>query len=205
MRNSGFTLIEMLLAFALMASVLSAMYALTFLSAKAWNRVRAESTAQQAVRAMVDRLTHDADQLVPLTSLPFKAEDGVLEFAAQERLPEDQSPALARIRFERVEAGDQVQLKRKVAFFNPRDGVRDVTVEDVFPMTMSEFSLEYPFEHETSSRSVVWRKEWKPEWGIPETIRMSFKPSGTPETQAALSHLIWIPYGRLGPAKVKTP
>lgn len=184
-RESGFTLLEMLVAAALMVFLLSSLAAITARWMPAWKAGFALAQRADLIGLGLDRIAADlaaAEYISPggqVKSLLFKGEEKSVTFVRSAIGPNAQA-GLEIVRLAEVEDERGIVLVRSRAPFVPGISLDDLdsdAVEFTNPVVLMRPPLRISFAFAGPDRS--WREIWTNGLQLPNAIRITVRKAGT--------------------------
>lgn len=190
MRHNGFTLLEVLIATALLAVMMTLLLGGMRIGADSWEQ--GERLADRASRLLVTDnffrshlsdlkpLFETATQAGAIGAPPkpvFSGGPALLEYAGT--LPPQVRGGLYKFRLYLAEEGDRRDLKLSMRPFSSADNSRDEPVEDVLVLeNVESLRLTY-FKKGAAGAESVWVEEWRENF-LPSLIRIEIGLRGEP-------------------------
>jgi len=214
-KNSGFTLIEVLLALGLSALMLGAIYSLLYTGSRGWKYMRGRADVDETARVVLDRLERDLENAVPLSKgqwsgkFPFHGESSTLSFPTLLSIvdPEADQPPFEQsaIGFVTYRWGPSAEgatnvLERDWVLLTPdADSSLPASGKDIFPSCLTGIAFSYAYR---GGSSVAWDALWREPEKIPQGVRVDLTLT-TPEKgdSVVLSKTIQVLNGALGNAR----
>jgi len=183
--QSGFTLIEVLIAMTLLGLIMVMLYQAMNLGSRSWNYAEATATEVAEMRDSYGFIRKQINRIQPLRQAPgspqskadkaFLGEHEALRFIAN--LPNNIGIAGPVIHVLEVERGDNgVQMRLKLTMDHP-DAEWELTAEDdsigyVLFSGAEEVTFEY-FGAKGLSQNPDWHDRWTEDNSLPELIKLS--------------------------------
>ncbi|HLK83424.1 MAG TPA: prepilin-type N-terminal cleavage/methylation domain-containing protein [Xanthobacteraceae bacterium] len=184
-RRAGFTLIEALLATALMAIIMGALAQVTSQWLRNWNRGFARIQSEDLLAAGLDRLVADVASAEIIagsaSDMPmFDGAESAVMFVRTAVGP-NTFTGLEAVRIEEASDNRGPALVRNTAPFTP--AIRDLKeVEFANPVVLIRAPYRISFSYAGPDR--VWRDTWRGAAQLPRAIRVSVRDSASSRTLA---------------------
>lgn len=214
-------MIEVLLALALSAAVLSATYSLLFTGAKAWKRMHERAELAQTGRVVLERIESDLRGAMPLTqgklqnAFVVKGDASSLSFTTLMSIADPNAtqapfdrPAVGIVKYvwsapPAASVAGGASLERDWSLLVP-DGAPAYPVngQDAFPPYLAKLAFSYAYQNAPGGYPpVVWQSQWYQADRIPGGVRVDLvlKRPGASE-EVSLSKTIDVMQGKLGDA-----
>ena len=191
---AGFTLVEALLATALMGAILAAIATVTAQWLPNWNRGMARVQRAERLALGLDRIVADLSvaQMIPINGdakAPlFEGAELSVTFVRTAVGPNTR-PGLEIIRL--IEKADDrgLALVRERAPFAPMPGDAQVRFADQVVLIRSPFRVSFSY----AGPDQVWQKEWRAQKQLPDMIRIAVRDVATGQvlsvSSAAIVHV----------------
>ncbi len=181
-RIAGFTLIEALVATALMATILAALATITAQWMPNWNRGMSRVQSDEDLALGLDRLVADlaAAEFVPAgpqTVAPLFSGTSQSVIFVRTALSPNAHPSLEIVRFAEINGANGPVLMRTRAPFEP-DGIND---RDQLHFTDPVALVRAPYRISLSYAGAdrVWRDTWEREKLLPRAVRLIVRDATT--------------------------
>ena len=206
----------MLLALALSAVLLGAIYSLLFAAAKNWRRVRRRAEVFQIGRVALERLESDLQSAFiqtkakvdePFTfkgaaaSLSFPTLLSVADPQAEQAPFEHPVVGLVSYAWAPSSSGAGSSLERDWTLLVAEESPAFETAgKDVFPILISSVTFSYPYRNAAGGYPpIVWSGQWHQPDRIPAAVRVSLVVQEADSTESVtMSKTISILHGMLG-------
>lgn len=186
MRRDGFTLIEILAAFAIASVIIIATAALIRDVALHFDRGTRGVTEAERLMLAVDRLSADfgSARFVSRrtdggTAVAFTGEPAKVVFVGAAGVasgpPGDEVVVLT------IEQDDKVMrlARRRAAWVGPRSRFEDVAPQDPVVLIEGRFDITFVFGRVTPDRGLVWHSSWVGESTLPRFVRLILRDRAT--------------------------
>jgi general secretion pathway protein J len=188
-KRAGFTLIEAVVATALMATILFALATVTAQWLPNWNRGLARVQHDADLALGLDRLVADlaAAEFIPGNRQTLKPYfDGTRRTVTFVRtaLSPNSHPGLEVVRFAEVSGADGPVLVRTRAAFIPAEE-RNKRPEPHFSDPVSLISAPYRISFSYAGADRLWRDSWQNEALLPNAVRLTVREAKTGRALAA--------------------
>lgn len=183
----GFTLIEALVATALMGLVLAALATITAQWLPNWNRGIARVQRTELVRMSLDRLTADiqaAEFIPPSRTAQAPLFDGTETSIVLVRSPlgPDAKPGLEIVRFAQLSEDRGLALVRSTMPFAPFEPNAPLAGQLKFARPAVLLAAPYRVSFAYAGRDGAWKKAWQNEPTLPTAIRVTVSDAATRQT-----------------------
>ncbi len=195
---SGFTLLELAVAAALSAVVLTAAAVVSVRGMTAWRSSDSRLQALSRAEKGLSRLAEELRSAAAPADLPFHGVKEEIGFAKAEDLTR-----LAEVRYRviRDAAGSGAWVREWLPFPKAQETAPEVTT---LADRVTLFSLEYGAVSDEEGQKVVrWVESWDdPQGGkaIPKIVRVRLEGTDARGRAFAVTRDLWIPHGTLDPA-----
>ena len=182
-RIAGFTLLEALIATALMAMILVALSTITGQWMPNWNRGLSRVQGDEDLALALDRLAGDlaAAQFIPTnpqTLQPFFTGTNQSVIFVRTALSPNAHPSLDIVHLSEIDSASGKILVRTRAPFVPGDGnSRPPPAQFVDPVTLVYPPYRVAFAYAGGDR--VWRDSWQDEALLPRAVRLTVRDATT--------------------------
>ena len=202
--RSGFTMVELLIALTIFATVAIALYTAFSLGVSVWRRTESGIDLHQDVRVKLERVAKDLRGAVVYSGIPFEGEQSRLVFASvvmhSDPEAEKRYPQICKIVYS-VETDEESKslLTRVVAGKESGfDEESTLAKRNPFFGNVEEFSIKYAYAGEEVTEH-DWRDSWEGE-GMPRGIEITLSLQDPTEEKSKLDFKkkIFIPIGVLG-------
>jgi general secretion pathway protein J len=175
-RNAGFTLVEALVATALMATILAALATITAQWLPNWNRGLGRVQRSEHLALGLERLVSDlaAAEYIPIdrnTVLPlFDGADRSITFV-RTALGPNTPPGLEAVRIAQIEDGGTPVVVRTRRPFAPggQASSRPITFSDPVVLVRGPYQVSFAY----AGRDRIWRSSWQEQIRLPRAIKVS--------------------------------
>jgi general secretion pathway protein J len=182
--TAGFTLIEALIATAMMGMILTALATITGQWLPNWNRGIAYVQRSEHVALGLERVASDlaaAEFIPPMQGARgpyFEGTDRTVTFVRTALNP-NTVPALEIVRFSESDSGKGVVLVRSRLPFVPLTGGTDKRVQLTFadPVVLLRSPWRLSFSYSGSDR--IWHEAWREQAFLPKAVRLSVHDAAT--------------------------
>lgn len=184
----GFTLLELLIAFALFTVVMVVVGSVFGTGIFAWKRGEGETGFYQELRLTLDRMAVELRNTVPNNVIPFEGKKETLSFLEFHSSRTSSSSEWIQVTYEVKKEGDSAILLRRVSPL-----LKEEIQEDILLSSFSDIQFSYPvFEGEKWE----WKEEWDPgdAKGPPPFVKMALLMEGG----EAFDKIFVIPTGEKG-------
>ena len=180
--RAGFTLLEALVATALMGLILAALATITAQWLPNWNRGVVGVQRDDQIALGLDRLSADlaAAQFIPIngaTQTPFFDGTNRSVTFVRTAIGPNQSPGLHFVRFAEVDSKEGPILVRTQARFVPDDRIKPAFTD---PVVLLRAPYRLSFSYAAADR--VWQPEWRQHIQLPQSIKMTVRDANTQQT-----------------------
>ena len=156
---TGFTLLELLLAAALIAVVMGVIASVFSGGIRVWRQGEDETQKNQAFRFFRYKLGRDLRNAVPFPPIPIEGEKETFRLVLEETAPKGGSPTLVEVRY-RVEAtGQGQQLTRDSFFLLTGEEKKEVLLEEI-PQ------IQFFYLSKDEEGKLLWREKWAAASGV---------------------------------------
>jgi general secretion pathway protein J len=189
--DAGFTLMEMLIAIALMGLVLSALAGITAQWVPNWNRGLARVQRNELVDIALARLVGDigAAEFVPANRKAIKPLFEGTELSivfVRSALGPNTTPGLEVVRIAETADRDGLALVRSRARFAPTDVNAPVSLPPAFSDPVVLLRAPYRLSFAYAGRDGVWRSAWSEDSAMPARVKFTVR-NGASERVLAIS------------------
>jgi general secretion pathway protein J len=184
---AGFTLLEAMIATALMGLIMAALATLTAQWLPNWNRGLVDMQRRDQIALGLDRLSTDiaAAQIVPINGEArkpfFQGSDRSLTFVRTVIGP-NRSTGLEFVRIAEMASERGPVLVRSRAPFLPSDRIRPNFTD---PVVLLRAPYRISFSYAGSDR--VWQNEWRDRFQLPKSVKLTVRDATTQQTLAVSS------------------
>jgi general secretion pathway protein J len=186
--RAGFTLIEALLATALMGAILAALATITAQWLPNWNRGFARVQRAEHLSLGLDRLVADlaaAEYIAAGRDLPkpmFEGSELAVMFVRSAVGPNTR-PGLEIVRIAETGSGQGPLLVRTRAPFVPFTSNERAAARFADPVVLVKSPYRVTFAYAGADR--VWQRSWRDAWQLPRAVRVTVRDDATERTLAA--------------------
>jgi general secretion pathway protein J len=186
--RAGFTLIEALLATALMGAILAALATITAQWLPNWNRGFARVQRAELLSLGLDRLVADlaaAEYIAAGRDLPkpmFEGSELSVTFV-RSALGPNTRPGLEIVRIAETGSGQGPLLVRTRAPFVPFTANERATARFADPVVLVRSPYRVTFAYAGADR--VWQRTWRDSFQLPRAVRVTVRDDATERTLAA--------------------
>jgi general secretion pathway protein J len=193
-RSAGFTLIEALIAVALMAVILTGLASITSQWLPNWNRGIARAQRSEVVRLALDRLVSDvaaSEFVTPNRDSNSPLFDGT-EFSitiVRTAVGPNTRPGLEIVRIGQIGDKDGAALVRAAKPFAPLEPGATFVAQSDFANQTVLLRSPYQVSFAYAGRDKVWRKDWQNADRLPAAVRLTIYDarSGRPLTISTIA------------------
>lgn len=216
-RKNNFTMIELLIAISLFASIMVALYSALSVGIYSWKRGDQGSTLHQKARIILDNITTDIRNCTYFSYIQFVGQANQIYFpmvlpVTKEKKSDktvfDENVFKVTYLLERLSYRDRNSslMRKHETFLESLDPTR-VKPKEVAP-DIVELSFQYPFKTEEEKEdpnaeySIYWKDEWKIKNKIPMAVKIKLviADEKNPESRdeyLTFERTVFIPQGTL--------
>ena len=192
-KANGYTLIEVLIATAILSIVLVILYSSFQVGLAGYRRAEANLTEERDLDVFFYQLTRELKAAFPYSKDPFQGTREMIAFptASVRYTPKGAIEELTHVEY-RVKGRSLIRTERKLRKGKLRE--EQTRTETIFERVGE---CRFEFLYFGSNKKLEWREEWanKPYTGLPRGVRVALSGSGFGD--GAKSHEILIPHGVL--------
>jgi len=188
-RNSGFTLIEMLLVMAMLAVVSLAIYTMFSNSVKIWQRIHM-SIPVEDVDIFFEKFTSDIKNSMKFKTIGFSGKEESLGFAAPVYSARMDKRTVGEIRYTFNPYSGKV--KREIRDYSQAYLGEEKAAQELLT-SVKEFKIRY-YTYDVEKKEYIWQNEWQGE-GLPLAVKVEIEIKNDNEQAEIYARTVSIPVG----------